>query len=111
PLQRAQGGASYNNMFDTSRVVSPIRADFAQHAAALGCIAEVATTIAELEEALGRARAAERTSVIVIRTDPQAWSEGGAFWEVGVPETSPRPEVREAREKMTAAKAAQWIGG
>ncbi len=110
-LQLAQGGASYNNMFDTSRVVSPIRADFAQHAAALGCIAEVATTISELEEALGRARAAERTSVIVIRTDPQAWSEGGAFWEVGVPETSPRPEVRQAREKMTAAKSAQWIGG
>ena len=35
-------------------------------------------------------RAAERTYVIAIRTAPDAWTEGGAFWQVGVPEVTER---------------------
>ena len=38
--------------------------------------------------AFERARCADRTTVIVIATDPHAWTEGGAWWEVGVPEMS-----------------------
>ena len=66
-------------------------------------------SLSDLEQALGRARRAERTTVIVIRTDPTAWSEGGAFWEVGVPEVSSRPEVLAARQRMDAGKSAQRV--
>jgi 3D-(3,5/4)-trihydroxycyclohexane-1,2-dione acylhydrolase (decyclizing) len=46
----------------------------------------------------------------VLRTDPSAWSEGGAFWEVGVPEVSSRSEVLQARQRMDAGKAHQRVG-
>lgn len=109
-LQLAQGGGSFNNMWETSRVAEQARVDFAAHARALGCEAESVSTIAELEEAFERARAAERTSVIVVPTEPQAWSEGGAFWEVGVPEVSEREAVRAAREALEEGKRLQRVG-
>jgi 3D-(3,5/4)-trihydroxycyclohexane-1,2-dione acylhydrolase (decyclizing) len=109
-LQRAQGGASFNNQLDDCRTVEPARVDFVAHARSLGCDAVGVTTIAELEEALGRARAAARTTVIVIATDPDAWTQGGAFWEVGVPEVSETEAVRTAREAMDGAKLAQRTG-
>ena len=68
------------------------------------------TTLEELDQALGRARQAEGTAVIVLRTDPYAWSEGGAFWEVGVPDVSGRPEVMLARQRLDAGKAQQKVG-
>ena len=56
-------------------------------------------TIAELEAALARARAADRTYVVVIDTDPATTTEaGGWWWEVAVPEVSDRAEVRAARK-------------
>ena len=109
-LQRAQGGVSFNNLIADSRVVEPVRVDFAAHAAALGCESEHVGTIAELEQALVRARAATRTYVIALETQPDAWTEGGAFWEVGVPEVSERDEVRAARQAMDAAKHDQRTG-
>jgi 3D-(3,5/4)-trihydroxycyclohexane-1,2-dione acylhydrolase (decyclizing) len=110
-LQLAQGGTSFNNMIATSRVASPVMVDFAAHAASLGCNAETVEDVEELEHALRRARQAGSTTVITIRTDPQAWSPGGAFWEVGVPEVSGRSEVSSARRSMDLAKAAQRIRG
>ncbi len=104
-LQRAQGGVSFNNMLDDAA-----RVDFVAHAASLGCDAERVKTIAELESALRRARSATRTTVIVIQTDPDAWTEGGAFWEVGVPETSEREAVQVARGAMAAGKRNQRSG-
>jgi 3D-(3,5/4)-trihydroxycyclohexane-1,2-dione acylhydrolase (decyclizing) len=109
-LQLAQGGVSFNNLIATSRVVAPVAVDFAAHAASLGCAAETVTSVDELEKALRRARQAEGTTVIVLRTDPYAWSEGGAFWEVGVPEVSSRPEVLLARQRLEAGKVQQRIG-
>jgi 3D-(3,5/4)-trihydroxycyclohexane-1,2-dione acylhydrolase (decyclizing) len=109
-LQLAQGGVSFNNMIAASRVVAPVAVDFAAHAAALGCTAETVTNVDELEQALARARQTRGTVVIVLRTDPYAWSEGGAFWEVGVPEVSSRPEVLQARQRMDAGKARQRAG-
>ena len=41
---------------------------------------------------------------------PTAWTEGGAFWEVGVPEVSDRAEVRAARAALDAGKADQRVG-
>jgi 3D-(3,5/4)-trihydroxycyclohexane-1,2-dione acylhydrolase (decyclizing) len=109
-LQLAQGGASFNNMWETTRVTDQVRVDFAAHARSLGCEAEAVTTIAELDEAFGRARSSRRTSVIVVPVEPQAWSEGGAFWEVGVPEVSDREAVRAARTELEAGKRQQRVG-
>jgi 3D-(3,5/4)-trihydroxycyclohexane-1,2-dione acylhydrolase (decyclizing) len=109
-LQLAQGGASFNNMWETSRVANHVRVDFAAHARSLGCEAEAVTTIAQLDEAFERARSSRRTSVIVVPVEPQAWSEGGAFWEVGVPEVSDREAVRAARAALEAGKRQQRVG-
>jgi 3D-(3,5/4)-trihydroxycyclohexane-1,2-dione acylhydrolase (decyclizing) len=109
-LQLAQGGVSFNNLIAASRVVAPVAVDFAAHAASMGCPAETLTSVDELDQALARARLAPRTTVIVLRTDPYAWSEGGAFWEVGVPEVSSRAEVVLARQRLEAAKARQRAG-
>ena len=103
-LQVGQGNASFNNMLDGPRV------DFAAHATALGCLAEHVADIAGLEAAIGRARAADRTTVIVIDTLPQDWTPGGAFWEVGVPEVSDRAEIREARARVDEGLAGQRRG-
>ena len=40
----------------------------------------------------------------------QFWTEGGAFWEVGVPATAHRQEIVEARAAMDAGTAAQRVG-
>ena len=108
-LQVGQGGAAYNNMLDDVR---PGRAavDWVAHARALGCLAEEVTSVDELEAAFGRARAAERTSVIVVRTAPHDWTPGGAFWEVGVPEVAHRDEVLAARGRLDDGKRRQRVG-
>ena len=98
-LQRAAGGAAFNTMWADSRGEAIPEIDFAAHAASLGAIAEEVSTIADLEQALERAKASDRTHVIVIRTDPATATEaGGAWWEVAIPEISQRPEVLAARE-------------
>jgi 3D-(3,5/4)-trihydroxycyclohexane-1,2-dione acylhydrolase (decyclizing) len=104
-LQLAQGGASFNNMFPDG-----VQIDWVAHARALGCEAEPAATIGELEDAFTRARETQKTTVIAVKTAPQAWTEGGAFWEVGVPEVSTRREVVEARERLLEGKRAQRVG-
>lgn len=97
-LQQATGGRPFNNLLDDARHASPADIDFAAHARALGAEAEKVTGIAELEQALARAAASDRTHVIVIDTDPVVTTEaGGHWWDVAVPEVSTRAEVREAR--------------
>lgn len=84
--------------------------DFAAHAASMGCRSETVQSVADLEEALVRARASDRTYVIAMQTSPYHWTEGGAFWEVAVPQVSDRPAVAEARRDMDAGKVAQRVG-
>jgi 3D-(3,5/4)-trihydroxycyclohexane-1,2-dione acylhydrolase (decyclizing) len=109
-LQVNQGGVPFNNLIADARVVDDVRVDFAAHAASMGCRSETVSSIAELEAAFDRARAADRTSIIALRTDAYSWTEGGAFWEVGVPEVSTRDEVRSARAALDAGKASQRVG-
>ncbi|MEX2649609.1 MAG: 3D-(3,5/4)-trihydroxycyclohexane-1,2-dione acylhydrolase (decyclizing) [Alphaproteobacteria bacterium] len=107
-LQRACGGAPFNNLLTDARHASAGAPgiDFRAHAESLGASAERVTGIAELEAALARARAADRTAVIVIETDPaSATAEGGAWWDVPVPALSPRPEARDARARYEASLA------
>lgn len=108
-LQKATGGAPFNNLLADSRQQSPAPVDFAAHAAALGALSEKVPDIAALSEALERARSAPRTYVIVIDTDPQtATSAGGAWWDVAVPEVSERDAVRASRTEYEARRKARW---
>ena len=109
-LQVNQGGESFNNLFADCRVQRLVDVDFAAHAASMGCETETVQTIGELESAIERARAADRTYVIALKTHPHSWTEGGSFWEVAVPEVSASESVRQARADMDAARAAQRVG-
>ena len=109
-LQEACGGEGFNNLFvDCLQAPSgPPAIDFALHAKSLGADAEHVDSLRELEAALGRARAADRTYVVVIDTDPRRSTEaGGWWWEVGVPEVSESPKVRAARAAYDEGKKAQ----
>jgi len=108
-LQKATGGTPFNNLLaDTRRPGAP-PIDFAAHAAALGAVSEQVADIEALAAALERARAASRTSVIVIETDPQASTgAGGAWWEVAVAEVSPRDAVRAARAEYETRRKLRW---
>ena len=48
--------------------------------------------------------------MIVVPVSEYTWTEGGAWWEVGVPEVSERAEVRAAREDWEANKQRQRVG-
>ena len=109
-LQVNQGGKPYNNLIADANIVEPVSVDFAAHAGSMGCRTETVTTISELDAAFARARASDRTYVIALQTRPDVWTEGGAFWEVGVPEVSGRAEVRAARAAMDEGKTAQRVG-
>ncbi|MET1010789.1 MAG: 3D-(3,5/4)-trihydroxycyclohexane-1,2-dione acylhydrolase (decyclizing) [Actinomycetota bacterium] len=109
-LQVFAGGASFNNMLEDARAERPARVDFAKHAEAMGAWTEAVEDLDGLEGALQRARAADRTAVIVIRTDPHAWTGGDAWWDVGVPEVSDRDEVRVAKAAHEAGRKHQRPG-
>ena len=104
------GGAPFNNLLEDCRAVRPARVDFVQHARSMGAHAEKVATLADLPGALGRARASDRTAVIVMDTDPHAWTGGDAWWDVGVPEVSEREEVRVARAQHEAERKHQRVG-
>jgi len=108
-LQRACGGASFNNLLaDVDARLDGSWVDFAAHARSLGAQAERVAGLSELEAALSRARASERTYVVVIETDPLATTQaGGAWWDVAVPEVSERPQVQDARAAYVEARRAQ----
>jgi 3D-(3,5/4)-trihydroxycyclohexane-1,2-dione acylhydrolase (decyclizing) len=107
-LQRATGGASFNNLLkDTAHETLPA-IDFAAHAASLGAEAARVGSLSELEAGIARARAAQRTTVLVIETDPAAaTAAGGHWWDVAVPEVSEREEVRDAHSAYRNALKAQ----
>ena len=110
-LQEFQGGRPFNNRYDegTRRAVE-VEPDYAAHAASMGALVETPSSLDDLAAAFGRARDADRTTVIVIRTDPYTWTGGDAWWDVGVPEVSDRPEVRQARKRHEEARAGQRRG-
>lgn len=106
-LQKATGGAPFNNLLDDSYHVNPSAIDFAAHAASMGAKALKVADIAALEIALRDAKTADRPVVIVIDTDPMPSTEaGGSWWDVGVPEISTRAEVNAAHalHQTNAAK-------
>lgn len=109
-LQQVTGGAGFNNLLADCRTVpeGAPKIDFAAHAGALGCQAESVSGIEALEAALTRARQASTTYVIALDTDPlPSTAEGGAWWEVAVPEISRREQVNVAYAGYRKAKQRQ----
>jgi 3D-(3,5/4)-trihydroxycyclohexane-1,2-dione acylhydrolase (decyclizing) len=110
-LQMETGGANFNNLLKDSRYEVMPEIDFRAHAESMGAIAVKVASIAELETAIVASKGNDRTTVIVIDTDPLITTEaGGHWWDVAVPEVSPRDEVNKARKNYVDARAAQRIG-
>ena len=109
-LQVDTGGAEFNNLLRTSRHERYFHVDFVKHAESMGARAEKVERLEDLPAAWERAKAADRSYAIVIDVDAYTWTEGGAWWEVGVPEVSDRAEVRVARAQWEAEKKHQRVG-
>ncbi|MDA4844585.1 3D-(3,5/4)-trihydroxycyclohexane-1,2-dione acylhydrolase (decyclizing) [Hoeflea poritis] len=107
-LQMGTGGANFNNLLkDAKHDVLP-DIDFRAHAESLGAEAHQVASLADLESAVAAARNSDRTTVIVIDTDPLPSTEaGGHWWDVAVPEVSVREEVREARSAYEEGRKGQ----
>lgn len=82
--------------------------DLAANAASLGADVLRAGTVAEFRAALRQARAAGRTTVVHVETDPLAGApDGEAWWDVPVAEVSGQATVREARARYEKDKQTQ----
>ena len=104
-LQQSTGSPRFNNLLSGPSV------DFRAHAESLGAISAHVSSLAELEQAVRHAGSADRTTVIVIDTDPEASTKaGGHWWDVPVPEVSPRAEVSAAHDAWTQHRATQRLG-
>jgi 3D-(3,5/4)-trihydroxycyclohexane-1,2-dione acylhydrolase (decyclizing) len=109
-LQVAKGSKSFNNYIADSRIKNLVEVDFQKHAESMGAIAETVQSIGDLEQALLRAKKADRTYVIVVKVQQHTWTPGDAWWDVGVPEVSERKQVRAARAEMETGRKKQRIG-
>jgi 3D-(3,5/4)-trihydroxycyclohexane-1,2-dione acylhydrolase (decyclizing) len=84
--------------------------DFRAHAESMGAVAVQVSSNADLETAI-ESKGNDRTSVIVIDTDPLITTEaGGHWWDVEVPEVSPRSELNKARIAYMKARAVRTLG-
>ncbi|AXI47311.1 3D-(3,5/4)-trihydroxycyclohexane-1,2-dione acylhydrolase (decyclizing) [Sulfitobacter sp. SK012] len=112
-LQNNTGNESFNNLLaDTPTIPDPFAVDFVAHAAAMGAHAVRADTPQQLEEAFKAAKAADKTSVIVMNVDAfEGWTtEGHTWWEVGTPHVTDNPKVREKHLEIEASRAKQRKG-
>ncbi len=110
-LQVGKGGAEFNNLFASVKHAGDVpRIDFAMHARSMGAESETVKSIADLEAALKRARAADKTYLIALRTHPYEWMEGGSWWDVGMPAVTNRPEIDAAREMQELQRPHQRQG-
>ncbi|WP_298361314.1 3D-(3,5/4)-trihydroxycyclohexane-1,2-dione acylhydrolase (decyclizing) [uncultured Litoreibacter sp.] len=112
-LQNNTGNESFNNLIaDTPTVPEAFGVDFEAHARSMGANAETVSNPAELGDAFNRAKAAEKTSVIVMQVDPyEGWTaEGHTWWEVGTPHVSDNPKVQAAHEEWESARVKQRKG-
>ena len=109
-LQNFKGSASFNNLLQDCKIENLQKVNFVQHATSMGALGEQVESTAELEAAFKRAKAADRTYVICIKTQPSQWTPGDAWWDVGVPEVSDREEVRQARSDHSEGQRRQRLG-
>ncbi len=106
-LQLGHGAASFKTMLADVDHPTPHQVDFAAMATAMGADAHRVHGLDELEAALRSTKGSPGVHVMVIDVAVHAWSEGGSFWEVGVPEASHRPAVDKARQELREGKTWQ----
>ena len=111
-LQRNTGNVAFNNMIaDCNWAVTPFPVDFVMHARAMGANSESVTDITAFESAFARAKQSDRTYVVDVKIDPHAWTEAGhAWWEVGTPQISRRPEILAATTDIDVGRGRQRRG-
>src|SRR5260370_3079033 len=79
--------------------------DLAANAASLGADVLKTATVKEFTEALGRARASDRTTVVYIETDPLApVPSSESWWDVPVSDTSALASTQKPRPPYKAPK-------
>ena len=97
-LQTGQGAEGFNNLLADARgpgAAAGLGVDFATHARSLGChVEEVADgDPADLRRAYAAAREAalaqQRPAVVVCRVHSSTWTDSGAWWETGTPDSLP----------------------
>ena len=109
-LQQGCGGAPFNNMLDDSYHVNAAHIDFIAHAGSMGAITRKVASVAELEAAMAEAKGASLPTVILIETDAgPGTGAGGHWWDVAVPEVSPKPNVKAARKAYDKARTSQKL--
>ena len=115
-LQMQSGSPAFGNELrardpGTNRLDGPyLPVDFAQNAASLGANAILATDEESLRAALKEAAAADRTTVIHIRTSPDDRLPGyESWWDVPIAEESGEEGVRAARASYEVAKERQRL--
>jgi len=112
-LQNNTGNESFNNLIaDCPTVPEPFAVDFEAHARAMGANAETVDNPSDLAQAFARAKATDKTSVIVMKVDAyEGWTnEGHTWWEVGTPEVSQSENVRAAHSDWEATRTKQRQG-
>lgn len=112
-LQNNTGNESFNNLLtDAPTIPQAFCVDFEAHARAMGANAETVSNPSELGEAFKRAKAADKTSVIVMKVDAyEGWTtEGHTWWEVGTPHVTDNPKVRAAHEDWESTRPKQRKG-
>jgi 3D-(3,5/4)-trihydroxycyclohexane-1,2-dione acylhydrolase (decyclizing) len=109
-LQNAKGGASFNNLLKDCRVKEPFAVDFAKHAEAMGALTRHVDSLSDLGAAMEWAKTTDRTTVLTIVSDAFAWTPGDAWWDVGVPQVSERPQVNAAAKDQQEGRRKQRVG-
>jgi 3D-(3,5/4)-trihydroxycyclohexane-1,2-dione acylhydrolase (decyclizing) len=108
-LQLGHGAASFKTMLADADHPTPPRIDFAAIASGMGARAHNVSSLSELERVLRTTKGTRGVHVVVIEVALHKWSEGGSFWEVGVPEVSERSAVAEARKELLEGKSKQRL--
>ena len=112
-LQNNTGNVSFGTLIkDSPLAIAPFSVDFEAHAKSMGALAETVTSVQALKDAFARARKADRTYVISLKTDPyEGWTaEGHTWWEVGSPEVSQSEKIRSAHEEIEKGRLKQRPG-
>ena len=112
-LQNNTGNESFNNLIkDCPTIPEAFGVDFVAHATSMGATAEKVANVNELKEAFKRAKASDKTYVIVMDVDPyEGWTtEGHAWWEVGTPHVTTNPKVHDAHKDWESSRVKQRRG-
>jgi 3D-(3,5/4)-trihydroxycyclohexane-1,2-dione acylhydrolase (decyclizing) len=114
-LQRTNGLPALATQFTHHADHAPLEVDFAANARSLGCEALDVDDVEGLAAALHTARSASGTTVIVCRVDPDAVAPAsGAYWDLGVAESSAVEAVRAAATASADGRSRQrffaWSG-